>query len=143
MGPHTHGYGQVRAEEVGVDEACCTGPRWSAALTALGLMGSHFSPADKVECLAACCAQLSQLTDPCDGSFVRLVALAVLRANPSQLHSQLEYIARFVHPDRLWSAEFGGSFSIVRAAMQYLSIQDPGSFNRRGNHERSLHVEFG
>jgi hypothetical protein len=51
------------------------GPRWSAALTALGLMGSHFSPADKVECLAACCAQLSQLTDPCDGSFVRLVAL--------------------------------------------------------------------
>jgi len=25
MGPHTHGYGQVRAEEVGVDEACCTG----------------------------------------------------------------------------------------------------------------------
>jgi hypothetical protein len=28
---------------------------------------------------------------------VRLFALAVLRARPAQLYSQLEYIARFVH----------------------------------------------
>ena len=78
-----------------------------------------------MECVAAACGHLASIVDPCDGGFVRLVALAVLRAKPQQLHSQLEYIARFVQPDRLWSPEFGGSFSILRAAVQYLAMQAP------------------
>ena len=46
-----------------------------------------------------------------------MFALAVLRSKPEQLYSQLEYIARFVHPDTLWSPESGGPFSIARAAL--------------------------
>ena len=54
-------------------------------------------------------------------------ALCVLAARPPQLHSQLEYAARFVHPDKLWAAELGGPLSIARAAVQWLAIQDPAT----------------
>ena len=56
--------------------------------------------------------QLGSIIDRSDASFVRLFALAVLRARPAQLYSQLEYIARFVHQDTLWSAESGVPFSV-------------------------------
>ena len=56
-----------------------------------------------------------------------LAALLVISARPPQLHSHLEYAARFVHPDKLWDGELGGGLSIFRAALQWLAIQDPSS----------------
>ena len=78
-------------------------------------------------CVAACISHLSALVDPHDGGFVPLTALALLAARPHQLHSHLEYAARFVNPDRLWAAELGGPLSIARAAVQWLAIQDPSA----------------
>ena len=115
----------VGASHVGVEPGKCVGPYWEAALDALLRMRQYSAPADKIECLVACCAHLGHLVDPCDGSFVRLLALAVLRARPPQLHSQLEYVARFVHPDKLWSPTSGGPFTMARAAVQYLAHLDP------------------
>mmetsp|Transcript_2562 Transcript_2562/g.6385 ORF Transcript_2562/g.6385 Transcript_2562/m.6385 type:complete len:104 (-) Transcript_2562:234-545(-) len=94
-------------------------------------MSRFTSPSDKMECVSAACAHLAAIVDPCDGRFVRLVALAILRAKPPQLYSQLGYISRFAEPDRLWAPALGGSFSIMRAAVEYLATQDPTSFNRR------------
>lgn len=48
---------------------------------------------------------------------------------PERLHSSLEYAARFVDPNRLWSAETGGPFTIARAAVQYLSHLDPAALS--------------
>ena len=47
----------------------------------------------------------------------------------AQLYSQLEYVARFVHPDTLWAPESGGPFTIARAAVQYLAHLDPIGLN--------------
>ena len=56
---------------------------------------------------------------------VRLVALAVLKAQPPQIHSQLEFVARFVHPNQLWAPRSGGAFTLLRAALQYVAHLDP------------------
>ena len=75
------------------------------------------------------CARLSALVAPSDGSFVRLLALAILRARPARLHSNLEYVARFVDPHQLWSPEAGEPFTIARAAVQYLAHLDPAALS--------------
>ena len=83
-----------------------------------------------MRCVAAATAHLGALVDPHDGSFISLAALAVLEAAPPQLFSQLEYVGRFVHPDRLWESDLGGGLSILRAALQWLAIQDPATLQR-------------
>ena len=75
-------------------------------------MGGAKAPLDQVGCVVETAEQLGSIIDRSDASFVRLFALAVLRARPAQLYSQLEYIARFVHQDTLWSAESGVPFSV-------------------------------
>ena len=115
----------VTPSHVGLPPATCAGPHWEAAIGALLRMAEYAAPADKMACVVACCAHLGTLVEPCDGSFVRLLALAVLRARPPRLYSQLEFVGRFVHPDRLWSPESGGPFTIARAAVQYLAHLDP------------------
>ena len=120
----------VTPAHFGLLAEACEGTCWEAALAALRRMGSVKAPLDKVACVVETVAQLGTITDPCDASFVRLFALAVLRARPAQLYSQLEYIARFVHQDTLWSPEAGGPFSIARAAVQYLAHLDPMGLGR-------------
>ena len=109
----------------GLPPTCLDEAGWEAAQRALLQMGRFRAPQDKIGCVVECVTQLSTIVEPCDGSFVRLFALAVLHARPEQFYSQLEYVARFVHPDALWSPESGGPFTIARAAVQYLAHLDP------------------
>ena len=53
----------------------------------------------------------------------------MLKCRPAQLHSQLEYAARFVHSERLWVAELGLPLSIARAAVQWVAIQDASAMH--------------
>ena len=115
----------VTPQLVGIADDKCGGDDWSAALAALARVDASPSPVDKIGCIVKCCAHLGRLVDPCDSSFVRLLALAVLRGQPARLHSQLEYIGRCMPPNRLWSPELGGPFTIARAAVQYLAHLDP------------------
>jgi len=117
----------VRAGHIGIAEELTQRPRWHAAQRCLLHLAAFSSPLDKMMCVAACISHLSALVDPHDGGFVPLTALALLAARPHQLHSHLEYAARFVNPDRLWAAELGGPLSIARAAVQWLAIQDPSA----------------
>ena len=94
-------------------------------------MSAYVAPLDKMRCIAACCTHLERMLPSHTASFVRLFALCFLAARPPQLHSQLEYVVRFVHPDKLWSAEFGGPLSIARAAVQWLAIQDPATLQNK------------
>ena len=120
----------VRPHHVGVDPAICRGARWAAAQTALRRLAAYSSPLDKMCCVGACCDHLGTLLHVHDSAFISYAALAILHAAPRQLHSQLEYIVRFVHPDKLWESNLGGALSIFRAALQWLAIQDPATLQQ-------------
>ena len=79
----------------------------------------------KLNCLAAACSALSSLCDPCDESFVRLLALALLRVRTPHLLAQLRYVSRFATWANLESPELGGALTIAKAAAQYLALLDP------------------
>ena len=83
----------VNAEHVGLADSCVEGEHWEGALRALLRMGGFRVPADKIDCVVDAVEHLGCLVDKCDGKFVRLVALAVLKAQPPQIHSQLEFVA--------------------------------------------------
>ncbi|EOD12785.1 hypothetical protein EMIHUDRAFT_631901 [Emiliania huxleyi CCMP1516] len=119
----------IGGAHVGIDESQAVGPDWEAALGELGGINSLAAPADKMGAVVRACARLSALVAPSDGSFVRLLALAILRARPARLHSNLEYVARFVDPHQLWSPEAGEPFTIARAAVQYLAHLDPAALS--------------
>ena len=114
----------VRAEQIGVEARLCQSVQWQSAQRALRCLAAHSSPFDKMRCAATCCAHLGTLLSQHDGGFIKFAALLVLASRPPQLHSHLEYAARFVHPDKLWDGELGGGLSIMRAAVQWLAIQD-------------------
>ena len=115
----------VNAEHVGLADSCVEGEHWEGALRALLRMGGFRVPADKIDCVVDAVEHLGCLVDKCDGKFVRLVALAVLKAQPPHIHSQLEFVARFVHPNQLWAPRSGGAFTLLRAALQYVAPLDP------------------
>ena len=110
---------------VGLSDEQCRGQFWDSALVELSQLGESTSPAAKIDRIVLCCSHLGKLVDPHDGSFVRLLAFAILRGRPRRLHAQLQYIGRCVHPDRLWSPVSGGPFTIARAAVEYLAHIDP------------------
>ena len=117
----------VTPYHVGLPAELCTGPRWAAAHVALRRAAAYSCPLDVMRCVAAACNHLAQLLTLHDAAFVRLAALAVLAARPPLLHSRLEFAARFVHSERLWDGALGGALSIVRAAVQWVAIQDPNT----------------
>ena len=119
----------MHARHIGVGDELTAGPRWRAAQASLLLMGAYSYPDDKMACAAACHAHLSALLQETDAAFVRLLALCMLHCRPPQLHSQLEYAARFVNPERMWCAELGMPLAMARAAMQWLAIQDPAAIS--------------
>ena len=111
----------------------------------------------RAACFTPFASNHAQLLTLHDAAFVRLAALAVLAARPPLLHSRLEFAARFVHSERcaalafalhspcvqheksthvrklrlsnrrLWDGALGGALSIVRAAVQWVAIQDPST----------------
>merc|ERR1712196_750623 len=97
----------VQPAHIGLKSRFAKGERWEAAKECLLRMAAFAFPEDKMDSLAKCCGHLGAALDPHDAGFVRLLALCMLQAQPAQLHSQLEYAARYVHPDRLWAAELG------------------------------------
>ena len=67
-------------------------PPLSLSLSPSPSLNSHRSPPLsnlKLNCLAAACSALSSLCDPCDESFVRLLALALLRVRTPHLLAQV------------------------------------------------------
>ena len=114
----------VQPEQLGLPPDLCDGPRWSAAQVDLQRAAAFSCPLDIMRCVASACKHLSQQLETHDGAFVQFAALAVLQGKPPMLHSLLEYAARFVHADRLWDGELGGALSILRAAVQWLMVQD-------------------
>lgn len=119
----------VTPAHVGVDPSLCVGIRWRAAHTALQRATAYSCPLDIMRCAAAACAHLSHVLEQHNAAFVPFAALCVLSARPPMLYSHLEYANRFVHAEQLWDQQLGGGLSIVRAAVQWVAIQDPSTLS--------------
>lgn len=94
-----------------------TGPRmtatWTLAMSELRKMDSYKAPRDKMVCLLNCCKVISQLLNdaradadeklPGADEFLPALIYVVLKANPENLRSNLEYIDCFRNPDKMLS----------------------------------------
>ncbi|KAI0221697.1 hypothetical protein L0F63_000346 [Massospora cicadina] len=90
------------------------------------------TPRHKMICILNCCKLLFKLLrrneQPSSGadSFLPLLILAILKANPPKLISNLQYISRFRHPSRLRS-EAGYYLTNLVGAIQFIEGLEPAS----------------
>ena len=86
---------------------------WKLAMGELRKMDGYKAPRDKMVCLLNCCKVISQLLSdartnadeklPGADEFLPALIYVVLKANPSNLKSNLEYIDCFRNPDKMLS----------------------------------------
>ncbi|CAZ84819.1 unnamed protein product [Tuber melanosporum] len=108
-------YGWVREEHLDIRDA----------------MGSYRAPRDKVICVLNCCKVIFGLLrhsggDESADKFVPLLIYVVLRANPANLVSNVQYILRFRNPDKL-NGEAGYYLSSLMGAIQFIEGLDRSS----------------
>ncbi|PWW80289.1 hypothetical protein C7212DRAFT_276061 [Tuber magnatum] len=108
-------YGWVREEHLDIQDA----------------MGSYRAPRDKVICVLNCCKVIFGLLrhsggDESADKFVPLLIYVVLRANPGNLVSNVQYILRFRNPDKL-NGEAGYYLSSLMGAIQFIEGLDRSS----------------
>ncbi|XP_004347671.2 hypothetical protein CAOG_04920 [Capsaspora owczarzaki ATCC 30864] len=104
-------------------------------------MNSYKAPRDKLICILNCCKTIYNVLQNAEGAaagadeFLPILIYVVLRANPVKLHSDLQYIQRFRHPDKLTSEPmyyFTNLVSAVAFIQQVTSAQlsiDPAVFD--------------
>ncbi|MCO5555845.1 hypothetical protein L7F22_009390 [Adiantum nelumboides] len=90
---------------------------------------NHYkAPRDKVICILNCCKVIFGLirhlsTQENADNFVPILIFVVLRANPDNLISNVEYISRFRNPERL-SSESGYYLSSLMGAIAFIETMD-------------------
>ena len=99
----------LTVEHLGISEPFTAQQPWEWAQQELLKMGSYRTPRDKLVCALNCCkrinAALARASAGSHGAdeFFPVLIYVVLQAVPPQLHSTLQYIARFRHASRLIS----------------------------------------
>ena len=105
---------------------------WELAAGELRKVNSYRAPRDKVVCILNCCRVVTKLLTKAAGSvgslpgadeFLPALIYTVLRANPENLHSNIEYIASFRNPSCLTS-EPGYFFTHLTSAVAFLGQMD-------------------
>ncbi|KAE8257852.1 hypothetical protein A4X13_0g2083 [Tilletia indica] len=109
VGEHTAGFVEFAAQE-------------------LLKMNNYKAPRDKLICILNCCKVIFGMirhmsTSESADSFVPALIYVVLKANPDNLVSNVEYISRFRSPERL-SSESGYYLSSLAGAISFLESMD-------------------
>ena len=97
---------------------------------------NHYkAPRDKMVCILNCCKVISNLlTHAREGQpygadeFLPLLIYITLKANPEDLHSNIQYISNYRHPSKL-SAEPGYFFTQLVSSVHFLETMEAGSLS--------------
>ncbi|PWN54213.1 hypothetical protein IE53DRAFT_372628 [Violaceomyces palustris] len=101
---------------------------------------NHYkAPRDKVICILNCCKVIFGLirhlsSEENADTFIPILIFVVLKANPDNLISNVEYISRFRNPERL-SSESGYYLSSLMGAIAFIETMDYASLSNISQEE--------
>ncbi|KIK56317.1 hypothetical protein GYMLUDRAFT_47084 [Collybiopsis luxurians FD-317 M1] len=107
---------------------------------------NHYkAPRDKLICILNCCKVIFGLIrhlqkDEGADAFVPILIFVVLKANPENLLSNVEFINRFRNPDKLQS-EAGYYLSSLMGAVQFIESMDHTSLSNISQEEFAANVD--
>jgi hypothetical protein len=115
------------------------------AIQELLKLNHYKAPRDKVICILNCCKVIFGLIRHLSSqenadTFVPILIFVVLRANPDNLISNVEYISRFRNPERL-SSESGYYLSSLMGAIAFVETMDYTSLSNITQQEFEANVE--
>ncbi|KAL2611438.1 hypothetical protein R1flu_023130 [Riccia fluitans] len=140
----------IRPEHLDIPENSQNESSWLLAQKELQRINTYKSPRDKLVCILNCCRVINNLlvkasmasndSPPGADDFLPVLIYVVIKANPPQLHSNLQYIQRYRHQGRLVS-EAAYFFTNLVSAESFIENMDSSSLSMdRAEFEKRMHA---
>ncbi|OCB86344.1 hypothetical protein A7U60_g6659 [Sanghuangporus baumii] len=139
-------FGWIEEKHIEVPDPADSGGFLMFAQQELLKINHYKAPRDKLICVLNCCKVIFGLIrhlhkEENADSFVPVLIFVVLKANPPNLISNIEYIQRFRNPQKLQS-EAGYYLSSLMGAVQFIETMDHSSLSNITAEEFERNVEF-